>query len=181
MPTRRFHTDSRTRENFTEGGLTSLTGQPSHNWGRYVVKELVDNALEAVEGTENPAVTVRLRRVGRGRRSWIPRVEVEDNGPGIPAGTLEKIAGVDAFGGTKRHYALPTRGTQGNALMTIIGIQSLADGGGPLQIETRGTVCALPVDESVVDAVPVARVEFSKLRSQGARGDFIYWALCKTV
>jgi signal transduction histidine kinase len=38
-------------------------------------------------------------------------VEVEDNGPGIPAGTLEKIAGVDAFGGTKRHYALPTRDT----------------------------------------------------------------------
>ncbi len=159
MPTRRFHTDSRTRENFTEGGLTSLTGQPKRRWGRYVVKELVDNALEAVEGTENPAVTVRLRRVGRGHRSWISRVEVEDNGPGIPAGTLEKIAGVDAFGGTKRHYALPTRGTQGNALMTIIGIQFLADGGGPLQIETRCTEYALPVDESVVDAVPAVRVE----------------------
>jgi hypothetical protein len=49
--------------------------------------------------------------------------------------------------------------------MTIIGIQSLADGG-PLQIEMRDTEHALPVDESVVDAVPVARGEFSKLRSQ---------------
>ncbi len=152
-----------------------------HNWSRYVVKGLAENALEAVEGTGRPAVTIRLRRVGRGHGTWIPRVEVGDNGPGIPAGALEKIAGVRAFGGTKRHYALLTRGMQGNALMTIIGIQSLADGGGPLQIETRGTACALPVDESVVDAVPVARVEFSKLRSQGARGDFIYWALCKTV
>jgi hypothetical protein len=191
MPTRRFHTDSRTRENFTENGLTSLTGQPSQNWGRYVVKELVDNALEAVEGTESPVVTVRLRRVGRGSRSWIRRVEVEDNGPGIDGDTLRQIADVEAFGGTKRHYALPTRGTQGNALMTVIGIQSLADGG-PLQIETRGTEYALPVDESVVDAVPAVRVEkrgpsdtegtavrveFGESGTRWARGDSIYRTL----
>jgi hypothetical protein len=75
--------------------------------------------------------------------------------------------------------------------MTVIGIQSLADGG-PLQIETRGTEYALSVDESVVDAAPAVRVEergasdtggtavtveFGDSGNRWARGDSIYRTL----
>jgi hypothetical protein len=184
METRRFHKDSRTRENFTKEGLTSLTGQSSRRWGRYVVKELVDNALEAVEGTADPSITVRLW----GEKLYVQAVEVEDNGPGIGEEMLRQIADPEAFGGTKRHYALPTRGTQGNALMTIIGIQHLADGGGPLPIRTRSVEYTLSVQESTLQGVPsvqlrkegatsvegtAVRVEFGSKAGRWARGDRI--------
>jgi len=200
MEERRFHRDSRTRENFTEDGLTSLTGQPTRRWGRYVVKELVDNALEAAEGTSDPFVMVRLWAGGPpGPRRYVQAVEVEDNGPGIGEETLRQIADPEAFGGTKRHYALPTRGTQGNALMTIIGIQHLATegeaGGGPLRVRTRGTEYTLPVQESTLEGVPsvqlrkseaegaadvegtAVRVEFSRKAGRWAKANPIYRTL----
>lgn len=153
MSERRFHTDSRAGENFTKDGLETLTGQPSRKWGRYTVKELVDNALEAAEQTDDPAVSVEVDVEGQGRRAHARRVVVSDNGPGIPEDRLKQIADVERFGGTKRHYALPSRGTQGNALMTLLGIQYLADGG-PLTIETRGSTYEFDVDDNTIDAVP---------------------------
>lgn len=152
---RRFHTDSRARENFTEDGLKTLTGQSARNWGRYVVKELVDNALEAVErgATPDPRVQVSVDVAGRGRRRHLREVTVADNGNGIPHDRVEKIADTTAFGGTKRHYTLPTRGTQGNALMTIVGIQHLAEGG-PLVIATGGRRYELRVDGNTISRTP---------------------------
>lgn len=155
---RRFHTDSRASENFIKDGLETLTGQSTRNWGRYVVKELVDNAPEAVEaGADEPAVSVSLDIEGQRSRAYARRVTVADNGPGIARERLEKIADAEQFGGTKRHYALPTRGTQGNALMTIIGIQHLADGG-PLVIGTRGTRYEIQVDADTVSGKPAVSV-----------------------
>lgn len=159
MTERHFHTDSRAGENFTKDGLETLTGQPSGKWGRYVVKELVDNALEAAETGDDPAVSVTMSLGGSQRRQYIESVSVSDNGPGIPESELKQIADVERFGGTKRHYALPSRGTQGNALMTLLGIQHLADGG-PLVIETRGRTYEFHVDDTTIDAVP--GVEMSK-------------------
>lgn len=152
---RRFHQDTRVSENFTKDGLETLTGQSSGDWGRYVVKELVDNALEAAEQADHdePAVSVSLNVEGRGRGAYARRVTVADNGPGFDRETLEQIADVTEFGGTKRHYALPTRGTQGNALMTILGIQHLVDGG-PLTITSRGRTYELPVDADTIDGGP---------------------------
>jgi DNA topoisomerase VI subunit B len=159
MSERRFHTDSRAGENFTKDGLETLTGQSSRKWGRYAVKELVDNALGAAETTDEPAVSVSLSLAGPGgRRRYVESVSVTDNGPGFSESELEHIADVERFGGTKRHYALPSRGTQGNALMTLLGIQHLADGG-PLTIETRGRTYEFHVDDATIDAVPSVGVE----------------------
>jgi len=169
MSDRRFHTDSRADENFTKDGLETLTGQPSRKWGRYVVKELVDNALEAVEeaDTETPTITVETEVEGRGRRAYATSVTVSDNGDGIPESQIEQIADVDRFGGTKRHYALPTRGTQGNALMTVLGIQSLA--GGSLTIETRGQCYEFSVNAGRISRKPT--VDVSKPDSVHAAAD----------
>ena len=61
---KRFLTESRSNENFTPGGLVSLTGQDQKDWRRYVVKELLDNALEAADETDEdigtPEITVSL-------------------------------------------------------------------------------------------------------------------------
>ena len=169
---RRFHRDTRVGENFTKDGLETLTGQSSRNWGRYVVKELVDNALEAAEQTDEPAVSVSRDVEGQGPRSYVRRVTVKDNGPGFDRDTLEKIADVTMFGGTKRHYALPTRGTQGNALMTILGIQHLA-AGGPLTITSRGRTYEFQVDADTIDGVPNVMVQKQTSDDQrGAGGEF---------
>lgn len=154
MTERRFHTDSRAGENFTKDGLETLTGQPYRQWGRYVVKELVDNALEAVEAADaEPKVSVSLATEQQAPREYVQGVSVSDTGNGIPESQLRQIADVETFGGTKRHYTLPTRGTQGNALMTLLGIQHLV-GEGPLMIETRGQLYEFEIDDNTIDATP---------------------------
>lgn len=169
MSERRFHTDSRTDENFTKDGLETLTGQPSKKWGRYVVKELVDNALEAVEesGTDSPKVSVDMDIADAGHIEYVRSITVSDNGDGIPESQIEKIIDVDHFGGTKRHYALPTRGTQGNALMTILGIQHLASG--VMSIETRGRTYEFDVNANTVSGSPT--VDFETKSSTAAVAD----------
>jgi hypothetical protein len=170
MTERRFHTDSRAGENFTKDGLETLTGQPSGKWGRYVVKELIDNALEAVEeaDTDTPTVTVEATVEGRGPHSYATEITVSDNGDGIPESQLHRIADVENFGGTKRHYALPTRGTQGNALMTILGIQHLADGS--LTIDTHGQYHTFEVNADTLSGVPTVDVNtFSGDTAAGLR------------
>lgn len=172
MTDRRFHTDSRAGENFTKDGLETLTGQSRREWGRYVVKELVDNALEAVEATDaEPKVAVDLatETQTQGGQEYLTGVMVSDSGDGIPESQLKQIADVESFGGTKRHYTLPTRGTQGNALMTILGIQYLSDGG-PLTIETRGTVYEFTIDDNTIDATPSVSVSAAEPTGLSADG-----------
>lgn len=120
---RTFHTDSRTWSNFQAAELVKLCGVPQGRWPVYVVKELLDNAVAALEehGKKVPMVRVTLTD---------DYIEVMDNGPGISDSVLEKIIDFDRFGGSNRHHKLPTRGAQGNAFMTIVGIAAnwLKDG-----------------------------------------------------
>jgi hypothetical protein len=82
----------------------------------YVVKELLDNAVAAIEEFGvTPMIRVTLTD------SYI---EVAENGPGISDAVLDNILDFDRFGGSNRHHKLPTRGAQGNAIMTIMGIVS---------------------------------------------------------
>lgn len=55
---------------------------------------LIDNAVDALEGWDNPQIILRTRTEGR----WVI-VEVEDNGPGIPLENQSKV--FDAFFTTK--------------------------------------------------------------------------------
>ncbi len=116
---RRFHKDNRLSENFTEKGLQSLTGQPPNHWIRYIVKEVIDNSLEA---SDHPEIIVKLDENKNGGCN----LSIRDNGTGLTKKIIHAIfKDVDSFGGNKRHYKTPSRGNQGNALMTVLGIQNL--------------------------------------------------------
>lgn len=61
MNQRRFHAHAgaRTSENFAKQGLVGLTGQLKSLWERYVLEELLDNALEATDAENSrPEIAV---------------------------------------------------------------------------------------------------------------------------
>jgi len=77
-----------------------------------VLKELVDNALDAAEDAEiAPVIAVTVK--GKS-------IIVTDNDPGIPAKTIDNVLDYSIRVSSREAYVSPTRGAQGNALKTIL-------------------------------------------------------------
>jgi len=139
-------------EYFTPEGLTKLTEQSVESFGDVVIKELGDNALDAAETAKVvPEIVISCERI------WgITRVSVSDNGEGIPPNTVESMQNFSTLTSDKAHYRTPTRGSQGNALKTIIGIPyALGIGDEPVVIEGSGTRHTI---KPVIDAAGVPRL-----------------------
>jgi len=143
---------SRAAEYFTAEGLTKLTEQSAQNFGDVVIKELSDNALDAAESAD----VVPELLISCERRGEITNVSIADNGAGIPSKTVEAMQNFATLTSDKAHYRSPTRGAQGNALKTIIGIpHALGVGGEPVTIEGRGVRHTI---KPVIDAAGVPRL-----------------------
>lgn len=116
--------------------LERQTGQRHSRFAAVVLKELVDNALDACE---TAAVTpeVRIRLEGDGVNL---RIVVADNGPGLLPEVLERILHLDTLTSDKANYRSPTRGLQGNAWKTILGIPYALAGerAAPILVEAHG-------------------------------------------
>jgi hypothetical protein len=111
-------TTSRLMEFCTEKELVAQTGHESYEWPRVIIKELVDNAIDAAEEAEvAPTIKVAITTGKRGKPTLIV---VEDNGPGIAPDTITGIIDYDVRVSSREAYISPTRGRQGNALKTIL-------------------------------------------------------------
>jgi DNA topoisomerase VI subunit B len=122
---------SRLLDFFSEKELTAQTGHPKRDWPLVAVKELLDNSIDAAEeaGTA-PEIAVKVDGEG---------ITVTDNGPGIPADTVAGIRDFTVRVSSREHYAAPTRGTQGNAMKTIIAMPFVLDGqAGRVDITAQG-------------------------------------------
>jgi histidine kinase/DNA gyrase B/HSP90-like ATPase len=98
--------------------LTTATGQPEARFGTVVVKELLDNALDAAERARAPGrVHVEVVRVAKG---W--RLTVADAGPGLSAEQLRKITDFSSRASSKDWRRGIARGAQGNAFKTVMAI-----------------------------------------------------------
>ncbi len=119
---------------FTElRALQAQTGQPAEAFGSVVIKELIDNALDAAESAGNaPVIEISTRTDGD-----ITYVTVTDNGAGIGAATVANICNFDVLVSDKARYRGPSRGAQGNALKTLLGIPAALDVDQPVIIESR--------------------------------------------
>jgi hypothetical protein len=125
---------SRGVEYFDVRELQTMTGQPAERFPDVLVKELVDNCFDAAESAGvAPKVSVRLRRKGR-----LLLVTVRDNGDGIEPETVEKILNFHTRTSDKAAYRSPTRGLQGNALKTDLGIPRALGVRAPVYVEARG-------------------------------------------
>lgn len=100
-----------------------------------VLKELVDNALDAAEAAGiAPEVEIDVSE-----EDGVYRIIVADNGPGIAQETVRRILDFNVCVSDKTIYKSPTRGAQGNALKTLLGIPFALGCNLPVIIESKGT------------------------------------------
>lgn len=132
--------------------LQKQTGQPSYKFGEVVLKELIDNALDACESAGiNPVI-----QIGIATTEDRMRICVSDNGNGISEAVIKSILDFKTKTSDKAAYKSPTRGAQGNAFKTIIGIPH-ALGGGLVTIESqelRHTIKAKATPAGTMDIDP---------------------------
>src|SRR5262245_16246697 len=111
--------------------LVAQTGHPPEDWPFVVLKELVDNALDACEEAgAPPIITIIVDDTA---------IAVEDNGPGLPPEVLKGVLDFSLRVSSREAYVAPDRGAQGNALKTLIAMPFVLDGEvGRVDIEARG-------------------------------------------
>lgn len=116
----------------SERELVKQIGHGTDQWPLVVLKELVDNALDAAEEA-GIAPVINIKVTDR-------EIIVTDNGPGIPGETVAGVLDFSVRVSSREAYASPTRGAQGNALKTIVAMPFALDGAkGETLIESHGT------------------------------------------
>jgi DNA topoisomerase VI subunit B len=81
----------------SEKELIAQTGHQRDAWPVVLLKELVDNAIDAAEESGiAPVITVTVNRAG---------ITVEDNGPGIPADVVEAILDFSIRVSSRKHMS----------------------------------------------------------------------------
>ncbi len=111
---------SRLLDFVSEGELTKQCGYAPADWPLVVVKELIDNALDACEEHGlAPEITVAVEDGA---------ITVADNGPGIPPQTVEGLLDFSMRVSSREAYVAPDRGAQGNALKTLVAMPFVLDG-----------------------------------------------------
>ncbi len=122
---------SRELEFFTEKELQMQIGHGREMWPVALLKELIDNALDACETANvSPLVEVEI-----GDKSF----SVRDNGPGLPQEILVRSLDYLKRVSDKAFYVSPTRGQLGNALKVIWSAPFVAHGEhGLVEVWSRG-------------------------------------------
>lgn len=153
---------SRAAEYFDARELSAQTGRPPAAFAAVVVKELVDNALDACETAKvAPEITLEASEEG------LLRLAVSDNGPGIPPEVVRKVLDYSVRVSDKAAYRSPTRGAQGNALKTVVGIPHALGSEEPVVIEARGV---RHVIRPHVDPAGELRIEHVEEPANGTAG-----------
>jgi hypothetical protein len=148
-------TTSRLLEFCSEKELVAQTGTPVKHWPVYLLKELVDNALDACEEAGRaPEINIE---VGNGK------IVVTDNGPGLPGDTVKRILDFSVRVSSREAYVSPTRGAQGNALKTVLAMPFVLDGQeAKVELEAHGIHHEIHFEVDHVRQHPVIRHEQGK-------------------
>jgi hypothetical protein len=108
---RTAHVTSRLMDYFTEAELTRQIGHSHGFWAIAMLKEVIDNSLDACEEASiPPEIAVTISPDG---------FTVADNGPGIPTGIIQQSVDYTVRVSSKRFYIRPARGQLGNALKCL--------------------------------------------------------------
>lgn len=161
---------SRLLEFCSEKELTLQTGHPASEWPLVIVKELVDNGIDACEEA-GVAPTISVT-VGENI------IEVTDNGPGLPAATLDGVLDYTVRASSREAYVSPTRGAQGNALKTILAMPyAIADAEqrGRVEIEAHGQRHLIEFAVDHIRQEPVIRRNVEPCDRQTGTSIRVHW------
>lgn len=109
-------------------GLRRATGQPAHEWDIYIVKELIDNALDADESlwqhdvTQLPVQHIRIEYISIPERQSQQLFIQVTNKALFPVSKIEGIFATNSYTSRKAFFKGLMRGALGNALKTLLGI-----------------------------------------------------------
>jgi len=154
-------TTSRLLEFFTEQELTLQIGHDRDLWPAAILKELIDNGLDACE---KAAIAPHIQVMVEG-----DALVVRDNGPGLPADTLQRSLDYAVRVSDKAYYVSPTRGRLGNALKCVWAVPFVADGRhGQVEVASGGTLHRVDVTLDALDQKPqITRAEEPSLVKTG--------------
>jgi DNA topoisomerase VI subunit B len=144
---------SRELEYFTQKELMLQTGHKPELWPEVVLKELMDNGLDACESA---GVLPEIKIVVDAHS-----LTVTDNGPGLPLPVVESVMDYTVRVSSKDAYISPTRGAQGNALKTILAIPYVLNDlkSGRLEVASLGERHIISVQIDRIAQVPAITKE----------------------
>jgi DNA topoisomerase VI subunit B len=161
---------SRLLEFFTEAELAMQIGHDRPLWAAAILKELLDNALDACEKAGIlPSIQVRLKA---------DVLEVQDNGPGLPTQTLQRSLEYDVRVSDNAYYVSPTRGRLGNALKCVWAAPLVVNGSqGRVEVAARGVLHRIDVRLDGISQKP--RIDTAQEPSLVKTGTFLrlHWPL----
>jgi DNA topoisomerase VI subunit B len=138
---------SRLLEFFTEKELSMQIGFSRPGWAIALLRELIDNALDACERAGvAPDIEVCIDQ---------DTVSVRDNGPGLPASTLRDSLDYSIRVSDKSYYVSPTRGQLGNALKCLWAAPYVITGErGTVEVNANGRAYVVDVQLDRIAQVP---------------------------
>ena len=162
---------SRLLDFVSEKELTLQCGYGPDDWPLVIVKELVDNALDACEEQGiAPEITVTIDE---------STITVADNGAGIPPDVVDRLLDFSIRVSSREAYVAPDRGAQGNALKTIVAMPFVLDGEqGRVDIVGGGVASEIMFRVDRIQQRPVAEVEHSPQSGSLVR---VHWPQVRTM
>lgn len=148
---------SRLMDFCSEKELVAQTGHQKAAWPLVILKELMDNALDACEDESiAPVIGIEVSKSG---------IEVHDNGVGIPIRTVQRILDFTVRVSSREAYVAPDRGAQGNALKTLVMMPFVLSGNkrGKIEITSRGVKHIIDVKVDTIRQEPA--IEHKKVKS----------------
>ena len=138
---------NRSLEFFSEKELSMQIGHSQQFWPIAILKELIDNSLDAAE-TAGILPDVEIKADG-------VALTIQDNGPGIPEKTIEQSMDYMIRVSDKNFYVAPSRGQLGNALKCLYAVPFVLNGNiGKVDIETGGKIHHIEISVDQIAQAP---------------------------
>lgn len=150
---------SRVSEYFTDKEMRAQIGYSQNFWPIAILRELIDNALDACEAAGvPPVIEVTVEN---------DVIAVDDNGGGIPDHVVKRSMDYLYRVSDKAYYIAPTRGQMGNALKVIYAAPYVMTGHGHVEIIAQRIKHHITVKHDRITGQPDINYETSAFVKNG--------------